>query len=81
MRILSLSALAAVVLTVGQSVAYAGEGGPAANTQFTQIPGVVAQAPVQNAPNLTAQNGQGVRTYSTRSSQGTWLFPPEAYGG
>ena len=51
------------------------EGGPEANTLFTEIPGVIAQAPAQNAPSVaTAQNGQPVQVYATQSSHGTWLF-------
>ena len=43
-----------------------------ANTRFTEIPGVVAQVPVQNAPlAATAQGGQSRRANGT-----TWLFPP-----
>ena len=57
--------------------AYAGEGGQVANTFFTELPGVVAQAPVQNAPAIaTAQNGQAVHAYVPNSSRGTWLFQP-----
>ena len=52
-----------------------------ANTFFTQLPGVIAQAPVQNAPPVaTAQNGQAVHAYVTQSSRGTWLFQPSQNG-
>ena len=63
--------------------AYAGDGeGPAANTQFTEIPGVIAQAPAQNAPVFAnAQNGQAVHAYVALSSHGTWLFAPDQNGG
>ncbi|MEJ0015191.1 MAG: hypothetical protein WDN25_01255 [Acetobacteraceae bacterium] len=72
-------AAAALALTAG--AAFANEGGPEANTEFTEIPGVVAQAPVQNAPAVaTAQNGQAVHTYVSRSNQGTWIFAPTQYG-
>ena len=72
MKTLMLAAAAALSLSAG--VAYANEGGAVANTQFTELPGVIAQAPVQNAPSVaTAQNGQ-VHVYSTQSSRGTWLF-------
>ena len=48
-----------------------------ANTQFTSVPGFLAQAPTQNAAAVaTAQNGQAVRTYVAQSNHGTWLFPP-----
>ena len=74
---------AAAALSLGIGSAYAGEGeGVVANSQFTEIPGVVAQAPVQNAPAvMTAQNGQAVQVYVTRSNQGTWLFAPNENSG
>ena len=73
---------AAAVLTLGMGAAFAGEGGPVANTQFTEIPGVIAQAPVQQAPSIaTAQSGQPIRVYGTQSSHGTWLFAPRDGGG
>jgi hypothetical protein len=57
------------------------EGGQNASTQFTQTPGFLAQAPVQNVPPVvTARNGQAVRAYVTQSSHGTWLFPPHQGG-
>jgi hypothetical protein len=82
MKIMLRAAIAAMSLaSIGS--AYAGEGeGTVANTRFTEIPGVVAQAPVQNAPPVaTAQNGKAVQTYVTRSGRGTWLFPPNQTGG
>ena len=49
---------AATLLSLSAGIAYAGDGeGPAANTQFTELPGVVAQAQVPNAP-VYAQRGQ-----------------------
>jgi hypothetical protein len=82
MKIMLRAALAAAsIASIGS--AYAGEGeGVAANTQFTSIPGVVAQAPAQNAPAVaTARNGQVIQVYGARSSQGTWLFPPNGNAG
>ena len=72
----------AVIFGLGAANAYAeGEGGPVANTQFTEIPGVVAHASTQNVPAVaTAQNGQAVQVYGTTSSPGTWLFPPNPNG-
>jgi hypothetical protein len=69
---------AATVLTLGVGSAYANEGGPVANTFFTELPGVIAQAPAQGAPSVvTAQNGQATHVYATRSQgQGTWLHQP-----
>ena len=74
--------LAAAALTLSMGAAFANEGGPVANSQFTEIPGVVAQAPVQNAPAIaTARNGQSaIQVYGTQSSHGTWLFAPTQYG-
>jgi hypothetical protein len=84
----------ATLLSLSAGVAYADGGdGPAANTFFTELPGVVAQADVPNAPTY-AQNGQaqtqqaqsgqaahGYGVYSTQSSRGTWLFPPNGNAG
>jgi hypothetical protein len=77
MKFMLRAAIAAVRIgTIGS--AYAGEGeGIAANTSFTEIPGVVAQAPAQNAPlTATAQNGQAMETYVSGSNRTTWMFPP-----
>jgi hypothetical protein len=80
MKIMLLAAAAALSLTAG--VAYANEGGPVANTQFTESPGYLAQAAVQNAPSVaTAQNGQAVHVYVTQSARGTWLFQAQDGGG
>ncbi len=84
MKIMLRAALAAAsIASIGSAYAGEGEGeGVAANTQFTEIPGVVAQAPVQNAPPVaTAQNGRAVPVYVTRSNQGTWLFGPNGNAG
>ncbi|MEJ0018333.1 MAG: hypothetical protein WDN25_17585 [Acetobacteraceae bacterium] len=73
--------LTAAALTLSMGAAFANEGGPAANTEFTEIPGVVAQAPTQNLPPIaTAQNGHVVRAYATRANQGTWIFAPTENG-
>ena len=77
MRIMLRAAIAAVsVGTIGS--AYAGEGeGTAANTLFTEIPGVVAQVPARGVPLMaTAQNGQAIQTYVSDSNRTTWVFPP-----
>jgi hypothetical protein len=73
---------AAAAFSIGIGSAYAGEGeGTIANTQFTSIPGVVAQPPAQVAPAVaTAQNGQVVQAYVTQSGRGTWPFPPNQNG-
>ena len=70
-----------ISLGVGSAYADGGEG-PAANTEFTELPGVIPQAPVQNAPAVaTARNGQAIQTYVTNSSHGTWLFAPNQNQG
>ena len=90
MKTMLLAAAAALSLGVGSAYADGGDG-PAANTFFTELPGVVAQAQVPNAP-VYAQNGptkqaesgqaaHGYGVYSTQSSHGTWLFPPNANQG
>lgn len=56
---------AAAVLTLGMSAAFAeGGDGPVANTQFTELPGVVAQAQTDN----TSAYAQ------THTGSGTALF-------
>ena len=73
MKTMLLAAAAALSLGVGSAYADS-EGGQFPITQFTEIPGVLAQAPAQNAPAVaTAQNGQAVRAYVTQSSHGSWF--------
>jgi hypothetical protein len=85
MKIMLRAALAALsIANIGSAYA-ASEGGQIANTQFTEIPGFLAQAPAQNAPAVATaqnrQNGQRLQTYVTQSSRGAWLFPPHEGGG
>ena len=84
MKTMLLAAAAALSLGIGSAYADS-EGGQSPITQFTQIPGVLAQAPAQNASAVATaqngQNGQAVRAYVTQSSHGTWLFPPYQGGG
>ena len=82
MRIMLRAAIAAFgIATIGSAYAES-EGGPNANTQFTEEPGFLAQAPVQNVPAVaTAQNGQAVHVYATQSGRGTWLFQAQDGGG
>jgi hypothetical protein len=63
------------VMGLPSGVAYAGDGDlPAANTLFTQIPGVVAQLPAGNVPSIdTAQQTGPIKN---RSSHNPWLSPP-----
>jgi hypothetical protein len=49
--------------------AFADESGP-----FTERPGIVAEAPAQNAPAIT-QRGPELQGH-TQSGHGPWLFPP-----
>jgi hypothetical protein len=68
----------AAVLCIGIGSAFAGDGeGPAANTRFTQIPGVVARARVpQPVPTAVARNQNGAPTaaYVTQHSGYISLF-------
>jgi hypothetical protein len=72
MRIMLRAAIAA--LSIGSiPPAIADEGGLNPNT-FTELPGVVAQAPMENVPSLdTTQRRQALRADTGR---GQWLFPP-----
>jgi hypothetical protein len=79
MKTMIIAAAAALSLGVGSAYADS-EGGQVANTQFTELPGVVSQAPVQNAPAIAKQNGQAVHAYVANSSRGTWLFQPNQNG-
>jgi hypothetical protein len=66
----------AAVLSLGVGSAFAGDGDvPAANTYFTELPGVIAQAPVQQAPTAVARNQVGAPTaaFVANQSTGTWL--------
>jgi hypothetical protein len=83
MKIMLRAAIAALsIASIGPAMADGGEG-TVANTQFTELSGVVAQAQVPNAP-IYAQDGQatqqqaknGPGAHSTQSGHGPWLFPP-----
>jgi hypothetical protein len=76
----------AAVLALGVGSAFAGDGeGPAANTLFTQLPGVIAQAPSQGNTAVARnqnQSGAPTATFMTNSrTGGTWLFAPNANQG
>jgi len=82
MRTLILATAAALSLSAG--VAYAGDSdGATANTLFTSIPGVVAQAQVPQASAVAQGQVSGAPTaaFMTNSNQGTWLFPPNPNQG
>ncbi len=74
MKIMLRAAITALSFASIGSAYADSEGGQYATTRFTQTPGFLAQAPVQNAPAVaTAQNGQAVQAYVTQSSRGTWF--------
>jgi hypothetical protein len=64
-------------------VAYAGEGeGVGPNSQFTQVAGVVSEAPRQNTrPVVMAATTASPQYFFARSHRGTWLFPAGEVGG
>ena len=68
----------AAVLALGAGSVFAGDGDiPQAETFFTQLPGVIAQAPVQQAPSAVARNqvgGAPTAAFVTGHSRGTWLY-------
>ena len=69
----------AAVLGLGVTTAFAeSEGGPAGNTYFTELPGVLAQAPVQQVTGAVAQGQMGapLATFATTHSSQTWQAPP-----
>lgn len=73
---------AAATVGLGFGAAYADGGqGTAANTYFTQLPGVVAQAPVKGLSVATAQGSQAVHAYIANSDRGTWLFAANGNAG
>jgi hypothetical protein len=45
------------------------------------VPNAPAYAQNGQAQTQQAQNGQGVHTYVTQSSHGTWLFAPNPNAG
>lgn len=75
MKIMIRAAMVALSLA-GIGTAYAGDGGdPVPNTQFTEIPGVLAQVQVQsNQAVAAAQNHSGTATYVTQQHT-SWVFP------
>ena len=78
-----LFAVGAMMSLSAFGVAYAGEGeGVGPNSQFTQVAGVVAQAPAQNVrPLAMAGTTASPQYFFTRSHRGTWLFPADETGG
>lgn len=80
MKTMIIAAATSLSLSMGAAHADGGDS-VAANTYFTQLPGVVAQAQAQNPAAATAQNEQATRAYVANSNHGTWLFAPNANQG
>jgi hypothetical protein len=76
------AAIAALsIASIGPAIAGDGEG-PVNNSQFTGLPGVIAELPVQSAPLVAvAQDGKAAQTYVTQSNDLVSLFPPTDNGG
>ena len=74
--------LAATVLSLGVGSAFASDSEGASGNPVYVFPGTIYAGAVQNSPPVaTAQSGQAIHTFVTRSAnQGTYLFPP-AQGG
>jgi hypothetical protein len=83
MKTIILATAAVLGLGVGSAFADQGEG-TAANTFFTELPGVVAQAQPQQAPSAIARNQAGgapTAAFVANHSTGTWLFAPNTNQG
>ena len=84
MRTTIFAAAAVLALGAGSALADQGEG-THANTLFTELPGVVAQTPVQQpVPGAVAHSqtsGGPIATFVTNSNHGTWVFPPNPNQG
>ena len=85
MKITLLATAAALALGIGSAFASESEGDPIANSWFTTLPGVIAQAPAQQVPSAIARNQQGGTPtgafVTTSHGSGTWLFPPNSNEG
>ena len=77
MRTLFSAAIAALsVASISPAIAGEGEG-TIANTQFTELPGVVAQDPVASASLVAVAKDRGsANAFATQSSHVVSLFPP-----
>ena len=86
MKTMLLAAAVALTFGAGAGVAYAGDGeGPIPNTQFTELPNVIAQAPIYNSNRAFAstQNGADTSLFVTQQrpiSAFPWN-PNEGVGG
>ena len=75
---------AMLALSIGSfGIAYADEGeGPIANTRFTMLPDVIAQAAVPNGHDVAAtRNGTAVFTTQQRTNSAFPWNPNEGVGG
>jgi hypothetical protein len=73
----------AAALSLGIGSAYAGDGeGPSGTYVYPGSIYAGVQTPLQQTPSVaTAQNGQTMHVYVSRSNKGTWLFPPNQNQG
>jgi hypothetical protein len=77
----------AAVLGLGIGSAFAGDGDiPQTGTFFSNLPGVVAQAPVQQAPSAYAQAPAGqtrspTAVFATSHNSGTWFYQNTVHEG
>jgi hypothetical protein len=70
---------AATTLSLSMGVAYA-DGGGTGPTMFTAIEAQLKPKPTASV-HITPPAGAPTYVYSTRQSQGTWLFAPSDGGG
>jgi len=77
MKTMMLAAVAAMTLTLGAGVALADSGdGPVANSQFTELPGVIAQAQTENTSALAqSRKGNSTTLFVTGSHPVAQPFP------
>jgi hypothetical protein len=83
MKTMILATAAVLGIGIGSAFAGDGEGGTIPNTYFTDLPGVVAQAPVQQFPSALAANQHAATTnaFVTGRSRAVSLFPPNSTEG
>ena len=75
MKTIMLAAVAALTLGAGAAFADSGDG-PVANTQFTELPGVIAQAQTDNTSALArSHTGNGTTLFVTGSHPVAQPFP------
>ena len=75
MKTIMLAAVAAMTLGAGAALADSGDG-PVANSQFTELPGVIAQAQTDNTSALAqSRTGNGTTLFVTGSHPVAQPFP------